>query len=178
MKLDPIAAGTGAADTPAAATSAADRRGVRLLLGIVFGFLGISVTVHAVALTYVFSTQTDLVRADYYQAGQTYDHEMSLRAAAAREAFDVRVAAGPAGSVTVRLPQASAALSAASGRLKLYRPGSARLDRTLPLPAAVVTDGTAVWRVPANDLAVGRWRVRFELDAATPLALEVDRDVR
>lgn len=177
MNVDPIAIDRVAADATTADPSTADRRGVKLLLGIVFGFLGISVTVHAVALAYVFSTQTDLVRADYYQAGQTYDDEMSLRTAAARQAFEVRVAAGAVGSVTVRLPQASAALSAASGRLKLYRPGDAQLDRTVPLPSAVVTDGTAVWRVPVKDLAPGRWRVRLELDAAPPLALEVDRDV-
>lgn len=152
-----------------------NNRGVKLLLAIVFGFLGISVTVHAVALSYVFSTQTDLVRSDYYEAGQSYDQEIALKAAGATKPFDIRLTAD---TVRVRLAHAEAGTLAAVGRIQLYRPGDAALDRKLALPRAVVKDGVATWLVDAKDLAPGRWRVRLELDARPPLAVEVDRDVK
>lgn len=165
--------------TPGAAPSAKDKRGVRLLLGIVFGFLGLSVIVHATALTYVFSTQTDLVRPDYYEAGQNYDSEMALRAAAAGKPFEVRVDA--TAGVSVRLPGADAALKGATGRVKLYRAGDAKMDRVLPLHAASGDNkaaGVAVWRAEGAPPAPGHWRVRVELDSQPPMAFEVDRDVK
>ena len=167
-----------------------DGRGVKLLLGIVFGFLGLSVLVHATALTYVFTAQTDLVRDDYYEAGQRYDEEMALRAAAAGKAFDVRVTAGVRPGVSVRLPGADASLAAATGRIKLYRPGDASLDRTLALRPAgsgeAVGPGAmnpgqghgAIWHAPGAALTPGHWRVRVELDSQPPLAFEVERDVK
>ncbi|MCO4763821.1 MAG: FixH family protein [Myxococcales bacterium] len=165
-------------ETPVGDGKQQGRKGVIFLLAIVFGFLGISVIVHAVALTYVFSTDTDLVRSDYYEAGQNYNAELAQRTAGAKQAFQVAVTAGEAGTVSIQLPKASEDMQAATGRVKLYRPGDASLDQELPLPKVRMAGTTAVWLVQTGKLHTGRWRVRLELDTPSKMAIELDRNVR
>ncbi len=175
MATEPTPSATAALS--GAERDAASKQGVRFMAGIVFGFLGLSVLVHGVALTYVFTANTDIVRTDYYQAGERYDEELALRTKGSALPFKVALEPGDAGRVTLSLPDAPATLRGATGRVMLYRPGDARLDRVLPLQPATASD-TAAWQSPASAIPVGRWRVRVEFDAPHALAFEQDHNLR
>lgn len=150
------------------------RGGKRLLLLLVFGFLGLSVTVHAIALTYVFQVQHDLVRSDYYEAGERYDEELARRAVAGASRF---VVARDAGSDVLVVSAPGLRVDAgAAARLRWFRPDAAAVDHVVELTA--VGDGSvASWRASAPPLRTGAWTVRLEVDGATPLAIEVPMHV-
>lgn len=147
---------------PATSTTAA--RPTRLL-AIVLGFLGLSVLVHAVALSYVFSVDTDLVRSDYYEAGQAHDEELAKRTAA--RAFGLELTpAGHALDVQVR---ADAGLAGQTVRVRLQRPDDASADHERS--ATLAADGRA--HVDLTGIRNGAWQIRVELDAPTAAANEL-----
>lgn len=151
--------------TPAvSATPAAGARPTRLL-AIVLGFLGLSVLVHAVALSYVFSVDTDLVRSDYYEAGQAHDEELAKRTAA--RAFGLEVTpVGHALDVQVR---ADAGLAAQTILVRLQRPDDASADHERS--ATLAADGRA--HIDLAGIRSGAWQIRVELDAPTAAAHEL-----
>ncbi len=162
--------------------------GPRRLLLWVGAILGTSLLVHAVALTYVFTAQTDLVRGDYYEAGLAHEDELAVRRASAAMGWHVHLVPGdtdgsarlvvsadhppPTEDGTVAAPPAAVA--------RLYRAADAHLDRLVPLvphaPSAGQVDTDRAgwrWHAELGQLASGAWRLRVEVDAARPLAHDV-----
>ena len=150
------------------------RGGKRLLMLLVFGFLGLSVTVHAIALTYVFQVQHDLVRGDYYEAGERYDEELARRAVAGSSQFVIARDA-TSESIVVTAPGLRVDPSAPA-RLRWLRPDAASVDHVTKLQA--VGDGSvASWSGVSPPMRSGAWTVRLEVDGRAPLAIEVPMHV-
>ena len=138
------------------------------VLYIVFGLLGLTVTVHLIALAYVFSAGTDVVREDYYEHGEAWDAE--LAAVAAGKERGLAIALAPAadgwhsGAVAViSLSAAGAAPKPPGGLLVLRKPDDASLDRALPMATPETAGDRIRWRLPLQALKPGIWRLRAEI---------------
>ena len=154
-----------------------ERAGKWLMRLIVFGLLGVSVSVHFTALSYVFSTDTDLVRDDYYDLDQRYEGELArFRAGAAWGwqiergddgviAVTVGQRAKPSGAAAAEPPSGGAGLPSAAAPLRvlLTRASNARLDQALTLRPGPATETTRTWRSPPTELVPGYWKLRVEL---------------
>ncbi len=122
-------------------------------IGIAFGVAFVAAIVWVVFC--IFNGQ-DLVTADYYEREMVYQEQMERAqrglalGGSARVFFDAQ-----AQSIAIQLPRDQAATSP-KGRIELYRPSEAGLDRTLPLN--VGADGTQL--VGASELKRGLWQVR------------------
>ncbi len=102
------------------------------------------------------SQPEDLVSADYYGDELKYQGRLdSLNRTAALGATVAVAYDSTQQAITVRLPPEQARRHP-TGRIRLYRPSAARLDREVPLALSLV--GCQV--VPAGDLAAGLWNVR------------------
>ncbi|MEY3014556.1 MAG: FixH [Pseudomonadota bacterium] len=146
---------------PVAQPAATATRPTRLL-AVVLGFLGLSVAVHAVALSYVFSVDTDLDRSDYYEAGERHDAELAKQAAGV--AFTTEITPGQ-GFVAAQV-RADAVPAGTVARLVLQRPDDAMADASF----RASTDGQGTLRFETPGLREGRWRLRLELDSQPPAA--------
>jgi hypothetical protein len=107
----------------------------------------------------VFATthQADLVRADYYEEELRFQQQLDRVNHTQRlgQAVSVAYDIGQR-CIAIQLPPAQA--EDIAGRIHLYRPSDARLDRELPLDLR--PDGTQ--RVDASQLPSGLWKVRLE----------------
>jgi nitrogen fixation protein FixH len=102
----------------------------------------------------------DLVAVNYYETEVRYQQQLDRLNVTAPWATQVAVrydAAQP--SIVISLPTAQA--QAATGRIHLYRPSDARLDREVPL--ALNAEGEQ--RLEARELRAGLWRVRLQWSA-------------
>lgn len=94
-----------------------------------------------------------LVRADYYEHEITYQQHINREL----EAADIPVAQlarfEPGTGLLVTLPP-----DAAEGKINLYRPSDAALDRTIPYQPG--PDGRHL--VPAAEFQAGAWRARLD----------------
>ncbi len=107
----------------------------------------------------VFATThpTDLVRADYYEEELRFQQQLDRVNHTRRlgQAVSVSYDTGQR-CIAIQLPPAQGEQIA--GRIHLYRPSDARLDREWPLD--LLPDGTQ--RVDASQLPSGLWKVRLE----------------
>lgn len=97
----------------------------------------------------------DLVSVDYYEREVRYQQQLDSLNRSQVLASQVLVTFEPEKQVImITLPADKR--ENATGRVHLYRPSDARLDRELPL--ALAEDGTQT--LDARELATGLWRVR------------------
>jgi nitrogen fixation protein FixH len=159
---------------PDPADAAAGRRLARRLVG---GILGVTALVHLVALAYTSHATPELVRTDYYEAGEAHEAELAARRRAEGLGLrlDVRAGAGLTGANVIELsaaaPTAGRLDLARPARVGLYRPGRQALDREVELwpveaEASEAVARAALWRAETAPLARGRWRARASLAAA------------
>jgi hypothetical protein len=123
-------------------------------LGIILTFvIFISGTIGLVVMA--FSQKVDLVSEDYYEQEIKFQnrldrlgHTQHLGATVAYEAA--------AKQILIRLPDSQAG-QAVTGRIQLYRPSAAGLDREL----ALNPDQTGAQSLDAGSLRPGLWKVRI-----------------
>jgi hypothetical protein len=102
------------------------------------------------------SQRADLVSPDYYEKEIKFQGQIDRAERTHRAASQASVAYEAAGKcITVSLPAEQAGREI-SGRIELYRPSAAGLDRALKL----APDGKGVQRLDAAGLAPGLWKVR------------------
>jgi hypothetical protein len=100
--------------------------------------------------------RVDLVAPDYYEQEIRYQARLDQMNRARSLGGQIRVNYDATGQqIELRLPVDHAG---ASGRIHLYRPAAARLDRELPLHL----DSAGIQRLDAVDLPAGPWWVRLE----------------
>jgi len=103
------------------------------------------------------SQHVDLVSPDYYERELKFQRQIDSVERAHRAASQASVAYDAAGKcITVSLP-ADQAGRGVTGRIELYRPSAAGLDRAVPL----APDRNGVQRLDAAGLAPGLWKVRI-----------------
>jgi len=99
----------------------------------------------------------ELVSPDYYERELRYQEQINRRERTQALPDQARVSYDAAqGSIFVALPAAQARV--AQGRIQLYRPSDARLDREVPL----ALDGKGIQRLDAKQLHAGPWNVRVQ----------------
>ena len=97
----------------------------------------------------------ELVSPDYYEQELRYQEQINRRERAQALPGQARVSYDAAqGHIVITLPAAQARV--AQGRIQLYRPSEARLDRDLPL----TLDGNGIQRLDAKQLRRGLWNIR------------------
>jgi nitrogen fixation protein FixH len=103
----------------------------------------------------------ELVSPDYYERELRYQEQIASRERTQALPNQARVSYDAAqGSIVIALPAAQAL--AAQGRIQLYRPSDARLDREVPL----ALDGNGIQRLDAKQLHSGLWNVRVQWNVA------------
>jgi hypothetical protein len=124
--------------------------------GIVAVFV-VFITSIATVVTYVSRHRVDLVSADYYEQEIRYQQRLDQmnRTAALGVSASVSFNATTR-EVRVQLPGPVSAGDRFEGRLQLYRPSAAGMDREI----ALVPDARGVQAFPAPDLAPGAWKAR------------------
>jgi hypothetical protein len=111
-----------------------------------------------VLITLALRQKDHLVAQDYYEQELRFQEQIDRRNRAEALPAPVRFEVDKgAGELRIRLPVEHARAGVA-GRVGLFRPSDARLDRTLPL----AVDAEGVQRVGLAGLAPGLWRVRVE----------------
>jgi len=125
------------------------------------GFFILAAMFLAVFIVWAVRQREDLVSANYYENEIRYQQQLDSmnrsRPFAAQTAITYDAAQH---SIVINLPDAR--IQSASGRIHLYRPSDARLDREVPL--AIDADG--VQRLDASKLVAGLWKVRIKWNAA------------
>ena len=105
--------------------------------------------------------QVDLVRPDYYEQEIRFQEQLERVQRTRAIAQPVKVAYdAEQRCITIALPLAHAGQT--GGRIHLFRPSDARLDREIKL----VTDASGVQRLDAADMRAGLWKVRVEWTVA------------
>jgi nitrogen fixation protein FixH len=122
-----------------------------IILTLVFFFAG---TVGLIVMA--CSQHADLVRPDYYEQELKFQNRIDQVERTHRAATQATVAFDAAAkSIVISLPPDQAAREL-TGRIELYRPSAAGLDRTITL----APDPKGVQRLDAAGLAPGLWKVR------------------
>jgi nitrogen fixation protein FixH len=102
------------------------------------------------------SQRVDLVSPDYYEKELKFQGQIDQAGRAHHAAGPASVAYDAAGKyITVSLPAGQAGREI-SGRIELYRPSAAGMDRAVKL----APDAKGVQRLNAAELAPGLWKVR------------------
>ena len=111
-------------------------------------------------VAFAMTQDVELVSSDYYARGLQHDDHMQAVANADALGTALRIEVDREADV-VRLQFPSAMAAKVRGNATVYRPASARQDRTVPLAAAA--DGTMT--LPTGDLAAGHWRLQVQWTA-------------
>lgn len=120
-------------------------------------FFGIAIIFIVTFIAWAVRQRDDLVSADYYEREVRYQSELDALNRSQPYAATAVVTFEPAAeTIVVTLPAAQ--IRSATGRIQLYRPADARLDREFPL--ALNAEG--VQRLDARPLRDGLWRVRVK----------------
>lgn len=113
-------------------------------------------------VAYAVHQKTDLVSTDYYAQEILYQQQVDRisHTQAIRGQYSVSYDAA-AKTITIGLPQTHAR-GGATGKIHLYRPSDAKLDRDFSL----AVDGGGHQTIPATELRPGLWKVRtsWEID--------------
>lgn len=144
----------------------------RRMLVVVLGLLGLTVTVHGIALVYALSAHTDLVRTDYYEHGEAWDEELARLATGTAAGLTLTLSPGADGGTKIALT-ARAGVDGRVARLHVYRPDDAARDLTVELrPVAERPDGMgASWQGQMAALGPGLWRVRADVEGQPPMSV-------
>lgn len=122
----------------------------------IIAFFAVLVASLAAFVVFAARNRMELVRPDYYEEEIRFQEQLDRLNRTRALHAEVEIAYDPApGEITIVLPRAHLSRSV-SGRIELYRPSDASLDRTLPL--TVDADGRQ--RVDAKRLRAGLWKVR------------------
>lgn len=107
----------------------------------------------AIFVVWAMRQRDDLVSADYYEREIRYQQQLDALNRSSALAAEVIVTFDAAQqAILITLPAAKGA----TGRVHLYRPSDARLDRDLPLEL----NDAGVQRLDATRLTAGLWKVR------------------
>jgi len=120
-------------------------------------FAALTLTMVAIA----FTQRTDLVTEDYYQ--REIDHQQHIERLARTQALPADVAWGfshEQGHLVLRFPPHHFS-DGPQGRVQLYRPDNAALDRDF----AISLDASGRQRIAIDELTPGKWYVRIEWHA-------------
>ncbi len=121
----------------------------------IVGFFVLAIAFFTGFVGWAMRQREDLVAADYYEREVRYQTQLDSLNRSQAVAAKVVVTFEPAHqTIIITLPEAQAA--GAIGRVHLYRPSDARLDRDVPL--ALTVDGSQ--RLDARQMADGLWKVR------------------
>lgn len=125
--------------------------------GIIAVFV-VFITSIVTVIAYISQHRVELVSADYYEQEIRYQQRLDQMNRAASLGAPARVAFN-AGTreVRVQLPRPVSAGDQFEGRLQLYRPSAAGLDREILL----APDAQGSQSFPAPDLAAGAWKARL-----------------
>jgi hypothetical protein len=125
-------------------------------LGIVLAYV-IFIAGTASLVVLARSQRSDLVRADYYDQEVRHQEQMDRVERTRQIAPDTRVSYDALRrTVEVSLPAEQARMNA-RGRIQLYRPSAANLDRAFPLEL----DASGRQTLEASNLSPGLWRVQI-----------------
>jgi nitrogen fixation protein FixH len=124
-------------------------------LGIILTF-AVFVSGTAGLIVMACSQKLDLVSANYYEQELKFQGQIDRLERTRRAASQASVTYDPAAKcITISLP-ADQAQRKVSGRIELYRPSAAGMDRTVKLEP----DANGVQHLDAAGLAPGLWKVR------------------
>jgi hypothetical protein len=121
----------------------------------IIGFFSVAVLFLGSFVVWAMRQHEDLVSADYYEREVRYQQQLDSMNRSQEVATKVVVTFDPAQqAILISLPAAKGA----RGRVHLYRPSDARLDRELPLSL----NQEGVQRLDATGLSGGLWKVRVK----------------
>jgi len=122
----------------------------------IIGFFVVAIIFILSFIAWAMRQREDLVSSDYYEREIRYQHQLDAMNRSQTVASQMVVTFDSTQTaIIITLPTAQS--HGATGRIHLYRPSDARLDRELPL--ALNTDG--VQRLDAKELRDGLWKVRL-----------------
>jgi hypothetical protein len=127
----------------------------------IIGAFVIFIAAIAAVITYICQHRMDLVSADYYEQEIRFQNRLDEMNRTAGLRAATQITFDPATRLLrVALPAAHAA-SQPRGRLQLYRPSAAGLDRELKLSP----DATGAQNFDASSLQPGHWKARLHWSA-------------
>lgn len=125
--------------------------------GIVAVFV-VFITSIATVVTYISRHRVDLVSADYYEQEIRFQQRLDQMNRTAALGAPARVGfKADTREIQIQLPAAVAPGDRFEGRLQLYRPSAAGMDREVLL----APDARGAQSFPAPDLAAGVWKARL-----------------
>jgi hypothetical protein len=126
----------------------------------IIGFFIVAVIFLGSFVVWAMRQREDLVSADYYEREVRYQQQLDSMNRSHGLAAQVVVTFDPAQqAIIITLPAGQT--QGATGRVHLYRPSDARLDRELPL----ALNAQGVQRLDAKELSGGLWKVRVKWNA-------------
>jgi len=126
----------------------------------IIGFFIVAVIFLGSFVVWAMRQREDLVSADYYEREVCYQQQLDSMNRSHDLAAQVVVTFDPSQqAIIITLPAAQK--QGAAGRVHLYRPSDARLDRELPLEL----NNEGVQRLDAKELSDGLWKVRVKWSA-------------
>ncbi len=126
----------------------------------IIGFFVLAIISMTTFVIWAMQQREDLVSADYYEREVRYQQQLDTMNRSHAFATQVMVTFDSAlPAILITLPADKR--QGATGRVHLYRPSDARLDRELPL--ALNADG--IQRLDARALSDGLWKVRVNWTA-------------
>ena len=121
----------------------------------IIGFFALAIIYLVVFIGWTMRQREDLVAENYYESEIRYQEQIErLKHALPFEGAPVVTYDVTKQSIVIALPNAQS--GAATGRVHLYRPSDARLDRELPL----AVDQQGMQTLDARRLLSGLWKVR------------------
>ena len=125
-------------------------------------FFVIAIIFIATFITWAVQQREDLVSADYYEREVRFQNQLDSMNRSRDIATQPVVTFEPTANViVVTLPRDKSV--GATGKIHLYRPSDARLDREIPL----ALDVTGIQKLDAKNLPGGLWKVRVQWTAAS-----------
>jgi hypothetical protein len=127
----------------------------------IIGFFVLAVIFLVIFIVWAARQREDLVSDNYYDTEIAYQQQLDrLNRSQQFEQLPIVTYDPEKRDILVRLPNAAA--QPVIGRIYLYRPSDARLDRELPL----APDTNGAQRLDARGLPVGLWKVRVQWTVA------------
>jgi nitrogen fixation protein FixH len=126
----------------------------------IVGFFAVAIIFLITFVAWAMRQREDLVSADYYEREVRYQQQLDSLNRSQALATQVVVTFDPEQQVIVITLPGDASRDA-TGRVHLYRPSDARLDRELPL----ALNAQGVQRLDAKALDHGLWKVRVKWNA-------------
>lgn len=123
----------------------------------IIAYLAVFATFLVIYVIWALGQKQDLVAENYYEQEIRYQEQLDrLQRTQAQIARTTIIFVAAQNCIVVTLPAEQA--QAAKGRIQLYRPANARLDREIPL----AVNARGIQTLDASALAAGLWKVRVE----------------